>query len=88
MRFVTARNLPDKTTRRKLPKKVVHDGRIFYTVNDAARMLGTSVTKVRELMGSGKLEWTQFKVNGKLFVSGDSLVKFKNEWPSKSATDA
>jgi hypothetical protein len=75
MRFLTGKNAGREIPKSRVPKKIMHEGRILYTVSGAAMVLGTSTTKIRELMGSGNLEWTPIKVNGKLFVSGDSLVK-------------
>jgi hypothetical protein len=39
-------------------------------------MLHTSTPKIREAMGRGDLEWTQIKVNGKLLVGIESLLKY------------
>ena len=56
-------------------KKVIHEGSAYYSVLDAARLLGTSAPKVREMMGNGNLEWTQFRVNGKLFITAKSILE-------------
>lgn len=58
-------------------KKILHEGKVYYTVADAGRYLGTTATKVRQLMGAHKLEWTQGRVNGKLLVSAESLISYK-----------
>jgi hypothetical protein len=62
---------------KKPPKKIIHDGRVWYTVGDAARHPGTTATKVREIMGAGGVEWTQINANRRLLVSAESLVRFK-----------
>lgn len=54
-------------------KKIVKDGAAYYTVGDAAKYLGTTATKIRELLGSGELEMAQLRVNGKILVTAKSL---------------
>jgi hypothetical protein len=88
MRFVTGKNVHHQISKPGISKKIVHQDRIFYSVSGAAMVLGTYTAKIRELMGSGKLEWTQVKINGKLFDSGDSLVKLKKERASESGSVA
>lgn len=58
-------------------KKVLHDGESYYSVSDAARYLGTTPAKIRQMMGDGSLGWTQFRVNGNLFITGKSLAAKK-----------
>jgi excisionase family DNA binding protein len=60
---------------KKPMKKVLHNGEVYYSVSDAAHYLGTTTTKIRQMMGDGSLEWTQFRVNGRLFISAKSLVE-------------
>lgn len=40
-------------------ERVWQDGQQWYPVGSAARLLGTTAPKVRELMGDGTLEWCQ-----------------------------
>lgn len=54
-------------------KKIVKDGVAYYSVGDAAKYLGTTATKIRELLGSGDLEMAQLRVNGKILVTAKSL---------------
>jgi hypothetical protein len=59
-------------------KKVILDGQTYYSIADAAKMLGTNAKKVRQLMGDGELEWRQTRFNSKRFVvSGESIVRLK-----------
>jgi hypothetical protein len=59
-------------------KKVILDGKVFYTIADAAKMLGTNAAKIRLLIGQGKLEARQTRFNSKRFVvSGESINCFK-----------
>lgn len=59
------------------PQKILHNGKVFYTIPDAARYLGTSATKIRQLIGAGEIEMDQIKTNGKLLVTAESLVAYK-----------
>jgi hypothetical protein len=72
MQFVSNGTGPAQPT--KPIKKIIHNGIPYFSVPDAARFLGTTATKVREMMGNGSLEWAQFKENGKLFITGNSLA--------------
>jgi hypothetical protein len=53
------------------------EGVLYYSVAQAAKSLSTSPTRIRSLMGSGELEWTQLRVNGQLMVPAESLLAFK-----------
>ena len=45
-------------------------------------MLGTNTTKVRQLMGSGQLDFRQTRLNSKrLYVTGESINRFKYPKP-------
>jgi hypothetical protein len=52
------------------------EGQIYCKVSAAAKLLGTTPAKIRQLMGDGTLEWTQARVNGQIVVSRDSLVRY------------
>lgn len=58
-------------------KKVIHKGKTYYSVGETARILSTTAIKVKEMMGRGDLEWTQFRVNGRLFITAESIVGYK-----------
>ena len=57
--------------------KVVHKGKVYYSVGATARMLSTTATKVRELMGRGDLDWTQLRLNGRIVITAESIVAYK-----------
>ena len=59
--------------------RVVRDGKTYYSVPEAARMLKTTANKIRDHMGSGNLVWTQFRTNGRLYISAESLVELKQK---------
>ena len=56
--------------------KVVHKGKVYYSVGATARLLATSATRVRQMMGRGDLEWTQLRVNGRILVPAESIVAY------------
>ena len=70
---------------RRVRDTVNHDGKVYFTVGGASRAIGTTTAKVRALMGRGLLEWAQFKVNGKLMVSSESLVAYMKTQPIKQS---
>ena len=56
-----------------------HDGKLYMTVSEAAKSLKTTATKIRALMGSEDLYWTQLRTNGKLWVSAESVADYKRQ---------
>ena len=54
-----------------------HEGKLYMTVSEAAKSLKTTATKIRALMGSEDLYWTQLRTNGKLWVSAESVADYK-----------
>lgn len=55
----------------------VHEGKIYFSIPEAARMLGTTTTKLSQIATAEKLEFTNLKVNGKLWVSEISLNAYQ-----------
>jgi hypothetical protein len=67
--------------------KVILDGKVFYSIADTAKMLGTNAVKVRTLIGQGQLEARQTRFNSKRFVvSGESIIRFK--YPDPASGDS
>ena len=58
-------------------KQIIKDGKIFYSVADAARLLGTTKSNVQTLMGADLLEWDQTRLNGRLIVNAKSIERYK-----------
>lgn len=58
-------------------EKVIHKGQAYYSVGATARMLSTSSKKVWEMMGTGDLEATQLRVNGRILITAESIVAYK-----------
>jgi hypothetical protein len=61
----------------RVERKIVHEGRVWYSVPAAARLLHTRTAKVREIMGKGEVDWTQLKTDGKLLVAVDSILSYE-----------
>jgi hypothetical protein len=58
-------------------RKVEHDGQLWCSVGDGAKHLGTNAQKIRALMGSGELRYTQLRLNGRLYVSVNDLARLR-----------
>ncbi|MGB9152113.1 MAG: helix-turn-helix domain-containing protein, partial [Alphaproteobacteria bacterium] len=56
-------------------KKILHEGKMHYSVPDAARYLGITAAKIRQLLGAGDM--VAVTHNRKLLVMGESLVAYK-----------
>ncbi len=61
----------------RVERKIIHEGRVWYSVPAAARLLHMRTAKMREIMGSGEVEWTQLKAGGKLLVAVDSILSYE-----------
>lgn len=61
----------------KTMKKIVHKGKTYYSQAEAARYLGTTTLKVREMMADSSLESEQLRVNGRILITAESLVNKK-----------
>ena len=55
----------------------VQNGKLYYSVRAAARELSVTANKLREMMGRGDLELTQFGVNGPLWIAVESIVSYQ-----------
>jgi hypothetical protein len=60
-----------------MAKHIIKDGKLFYSVADAAKLLGVTKSKVQELMAADLLEWGQTKLNGRLIVDVKSIERCK-----------
>jgi excisionase family DNA binding protein len=69
----------------KALKKISHQGQAYYSVGDAAKYLGTTATKIRQMMGDGSLKWAQLRVNGRLLITAESLAQKRTELQSKDS---
>jgi hypothetical protein len=63
----------------RVERKIIHEGRVWYTVPGAARFLHTATARVREIMGEGQVEWIQLRTDGKLLISVESLLRYEQQ---------
>lgn len=54
----------------------MHEGRLYYSVPAAARLLGTTTTKLKQIIGPEGIEYRNFCVNGALWVSARDLADY------------
>jgi hypothetical protein len=59
--------------------KILRDGKTYYTVGAAAKLLRTNTLKVKQLMGDGSLEWSNLRVNGPLYISEASILAYQRK---------
>ena len=68
-------------------RKYLKDGKPYYSVADAAKLLGPNAAKVRELMGTGQLAWNQTRLNGRLIIDAESIVRYREQQKAKPARE-
>lgn len=56
--------------------QVIHEGKVYYSVEAAARMLAKRPATIRKMMWAGDLDYTQVRKNGRLLVPAESLVEY------------
>ena len=56
---------------RLMKPRIEVDGKTYCSISESARVLGTTKAKLTEVIGS--LEWTQFKDNGPIYITLESL---------------
>lgn len=56
--------------------QVMHEGKLYYSVAAAAKLLGTTSPKLKQIMVPEGFEWTNFRVNGPIWISAESIVSY------------
>lgn len=56
--------------------QMMHEGKLYYSMPAAARVLGTTTTKLKEIIGPEGIEYRNFRVNGALWVSAQDLADY------------
>lgn len=54
----------------------MHEGKLYYSAPAAARLLGTTTTKLKQIIGPESIEYRNFCVNGALWVSAQDLADY------------
>jgi hypothetical protein len=57
--------------------RIQHSGKVYHTVGGAAKMLRTNTAKVKQLMGDGSLEWLNLRVDGRLYITEESILAYQ-----------
>lgn len=57
-------------------QQTIHEGKLYYSVAHSAAKLGTTVTKLKQSMIEMELEWTNFRENGPIWISAQSIVDY------------
>ncbi len=56
-------------------KEKTVDGVKYYSMSTAAKLLGTTTTKLKQIMEAEGISWTNFQVNGRIWVEAESLLR-------------
>lgn len=55
----------------------VHKGKLYYSMTLTAAMLNTTTTKLKQIMVAEGLDWANFRINGPIWISAESVVAWK-----------
>lgn len=56
--------------------QMVFEGELYYSMPAAARLLGTTTTKLKQIIGPEAIEYRNFRVNGALWVNAKDLANY------------
>jgi len=56
--------------------QIVHEGKIYYSVSATARLLGTTTTKLKQIIAVEGFEWQNFRVNGPIWIGAESINSY------------
>lgn len=63
--------------------QLMHEGKLYYSLPAAARVLGTTTTKLKQIIGPECIEYRNFRVNGKIWVSASDLASYMRRCDEK-----
>jgi hypothetical protein len=61
---------------------MLHEGKLYYSMPAAARLLATTTTKLKQIIGPEGIEYCNFRINGPLWVSAldiDNFLRRQNQ---------
>jgi hypothetical protein len=58
-------------------QKIVHEGKLYYSVPLIAKLLGKSTASIKKIMISEELDWANFSVNGPIYISAESFKEYE-----------
>lgn len=53
------------------------EGKIYFTIPEAARLLGTTTTKLKRIAVQEGLDFQNFRPNGKLYISEENVNAYR-----------
>jgi len=56
---------------------MMHEGKLYYSMAHTAAMLGTTTPKLKQFMVAEGLDWANFRVNGPIWISAESIVAYQ-----------
>jgi hypothetical protein len=57
--------------------QVTHEGQLYYSVSLVAKLLGTTVAKVKQIANREELEWQNLRDNGPIYISAASFNAYE-----------
>lgn len=54
--------------------QILHEGKLYYSMAHTAATLGTTVPKLKRTMVEIGLDWGNFRDNGPIWISAQSIV--------------
>lgn len=61
-----------------MPQKtqILHEGKMYYSMSAAAKLLGTTTTKLKQIIGPEGIAFCNLRVNGPLWVSASDIASY------------
>lgn len=56
--------------------QLMHEGKLYYSMPAAAKLLGTTTTKLKQIIVPQGIEFCNFRVNGPLWVNAQDLASY------------
>lgn len=56
--------------------QMMHEGRLYYSMSAAAKLLGTTTTKLKQIIEPEGIGYCNFRVNGPLWLSAADLANY------------
>lgn len=56
--------------------QMLHEGKLYYSMPAAARLLGTTTTKLKQIIGPEAIEYCNFRINGPLWVNAQDIANY------------
>jgi hypothetical protein len=56
--------------------QMMHEGKLYYSMSAAAKLLGTTTTKLKQIIVPEGIEYCNFRLNGPLWVNALDLANY------------